>query len=437
MVVKYLEGTKIEEEFSRVLSGIITNELSVIKKVAVAISGGSDSMALFLLLKKFLSRNVKIVGLTIDHNLRSQSEKEASQVSKTIKSFDIEHHTLRWEHKTINSNVQNKAREARYELLIKFCQKNDINHLFVGHHFDDQAETVLMNIFRGTGIDGLVGMRSTREDREVKILRPLLSLTKKMIEDYLSVKKVSYISDPSNYNENFTRVQVRKLLSSKVVPQDLTQRLNLLSSNAKRVKQFLENTTRETFVSICRWGNYGEITAVFKDLQQLDEEILGRVINLIFKKLHNKFLYPVRLNSLLKIITLIKSHEMVSMTLAQCKILCAGDMIYFFKENKYIETEKELCVGDNIWDGRLEIKIKREGYKVKVMNKNIWGQIKPRNYLKKIPLSLLMSTPTILDKNNYCVYHMLMKQKANKYSYDICIKFCQYNMYYYHCFDDK
>lgn len=405
----------IEEDFACILSEILADDLNTLKSVAVAISGGSDSVALLILLRKFLENfNIKIVGLTVDHDLRAESKQEAFQVADIMKSFNIEHHILKWEHKKINSNIQSQAREARYDLLLGFCQKNKIKHLFIAHHYDDQSETVLMNIFRGTGIDGLAGMHKIRESRGVKILRPLLSFTKDRLKDYLSAKKMPYISDPSNDSDNFTRVKIRRFLNSDAVPKDLIQKLNLLSSNAGRAKRFLEKTTKESFNSICMFGRYGEIKVYTNDLQVLDKEILGRIINLIFRKLHNKFLYPVRFNSLSKIINLIKSNKPIHTTLACCEILRIGHVMYFFKESKYIEAEKELYLGYNVWDSRFIINVQHTGLKIRVLTKEIWRKIKPKDYIKSVPHSILMTTPVILDSNGECVYHLLMTPEQSK-----------------------
>ena len=142
------------------------------KKVAVAVSGGADSMALALLLNE--QTNSKLIAITVDHGLREESAREAKQVKKWLEKYDIEHHILKWEGDKKNSNIQFEARTARYQLMCDFCKKNDIQLLLVAHNLQDNAETLLMRIMRGSGVDGLSAIADATKINNIEVLRPLL-----------------------------------------------------------------------------------------------------------------------------------------------------------------------------------------------------------------------------------------------------------------------
>ena len=129
--------------------------------LAVAVSGGADSMALTLLAADWAAaRRGSIVALTVDHRLRNESRAEAKQVAAWLAARGIEHKILAWTGEKPSSDVQAAAREKRYELLEDWCRRQGILHLLVAHNLDDQAETFLLRLGRGSGLYGLSGMAS-------------------------------------------------------------------------------------------------------------------------------------------------------------------------------------------------------------------------------------------------------------------------------------
>ena len=124
--------------------------------VAVAVSGGADSLALVLMAAEMYAvDSIKIVALTVDHGLRSTSAQEAEYVANLMKAHGIEHHILVWEGIKPQTGIEEAARAARYELMREWCLRNDVHYLMVAHHLFDQAETFLMRLQRGSGLKGL------------------------------------------------------------------------------------------------------------------------------------------------------------------------------------------------------------------------------------------------------------------------------------------
>ena len=155
------------------------SSLIVNKKIAVAVSGGPDSMALLLMLKN----HPNIVALTVDHGLRSESKDEAHNVSLFCASLNIPHHILTWKPEGVKT--QDESRTARYGLLLDFCLKNDVEILFLGHHQNDLIETFIMRIWQKSGLMGLASISALSQNKGVILARPLLKFTKTQLMDFV------------------------------------------------------------------------------------------------------------------------------------------------------------------------------------------------------------------------------------------------------------
>lgn len=175
--------------------------------IGLAVSGGPDSLALLLLAHAAFPK--AIMAATVDHGLRPEAADEAAFVAELCAERGIAHSILRPE-APITGNIQSAAREARYQLLQYWADTNNLNWIATAHHADDQLETLLMRIARGSGIAGLSGIR----ERNGRIIRPLLELTKAQLLKICLEAGVVPCEDPSNANEDFDRVQVRNWLQS-------------------------------------------------------------------------------------------------------------------------------------------------------------------------------------------------------------------------------
>ena len=183
--------------------------------LAVAVSGGADSMALALLADDWAKRRGgRAVALTIDHGLRASSGAEARQVGRWLGPRGVRHRTLVWHGHNPLSAIQAAAREARYRLLCAWCREHGVEHLLVAHHRDDQAETFLMRLRRGSGPDGLAAMAVRIKRDGVSILRPLLPVTKARLRATCRARGQSWIEDPSNRDPRFARSGLRASLAA-------------------------------------------------------------------------------------------------------------------------------------------------------------------------------------------------------------------------------
>jgi tRNA(Ile)-lysidine synthase len=187
--------------------------------VAVAVSGGRDSLALAMLVKEWASAHGgRIVGLIVDHALRPESAAEAAATEALLRRHGCDAEILRWSEAKPRAGLQEAARAARYRLLREACRRHGILHLLVAHHADDQAETLAMRAARQSGRDGLAGMSAAVEMPEVRLLRPLLDVSRSRLTATLLARDVPWVDDPSNIDPRFERARLRARLRARHRP---------------------------------------------------------------------------------------------------------------------------------------------------------------------------------------------------------------------------
>ena len=189
------------------------NILKLKKDFIIGVSGGSDSLALCFLTKIYsIKKSCNVYYYIVDHRLRKNSSTEAQLVKKLLNKYDIKSNILKWHGKKPISNIQSLARNKRYSLLINQAKKLNVKTILTGHHIDDLYENFFIRISRGSGLNGLVSFSEKILRDNVNIVRPLISFEKKHL-DYLATNVFKfYIEDPSNEDNKFKRVRIRKLI---------------------------------------------------------------------------------------------------------------------------------------------------------------------------------------------------------------------------------
>jgi tRNA(Ile)-lysidine synthase len=202
------DGPIDHEAFARLMAPFEPFEKQPV--IAVAVSGGRDSLALALLAQGWAAaRGGRAMGLIVDHALRPESAGEAATTEATLQRHRCESEILRWSEAKPRTGLQEAARAARYRLLREACRRRGILHLLVAHHADDQAETVTMRAMRRSGPDGLAGMAAIVELPELRLLRPLLGVARSRLGATLLARGVPWIDDPSNADPRFERARLR------------------------------------------------------------------------------------------------------------------------------------------------------------------------------------------------------------------------------------
>ena len=180
----------------------------------LAVSGGPDSLALLVVAHDWAKRHPRITlfAATVDHGLRAESAAEASDVARLCASLGVPHAILRWEGDKPATRLQERAREARYRLLFAEARRVGAGHVLTAHHADDQAETVLFRMARGSGLAGLAGMARMASFEHLVLFRPLLDVPKQTLVDFCRHRNLAPVEDPSNHDAKFTRVRLRALM---------------------------------------------------------------------------------------------------------------------------------------------------------------------------------------------------------------------------------
>jgi tRNA(Ile)-lysidine synthase len=186
-------------------------ELCAQSRLCLAVSGGPDSLALLLLGHACIPN--QIAAATVDHGLRAEAQEEAAYVADICSQFGVEHIILT-PPSAITGNIQSSARKARYALLEQWAGEACCSHIATAHHADDQLETILMRLARGSGIDGISGVRAVNRN----IIRPLLDFAKSELNDICKSAGVSAVQDPSNTDPDFDRVRMRNWLAQNTPP---------------------------------------------------------------------------------------------------------------------------------------------------------------------------------------------------------------------------
>lgn len=199
---------KLNPDFTgRFNAALVALNVASQNRILVAVSGGPDSVALLLLAAA--ARPGQVIAATVDHQLRPESAGEATYVADICARLGVPHAILRPD-EPIVGNVQSSARSARYALLHRAAEERGCTHIATAHHADDQLETVLMRLARGSGVDGLAAIRT----RNGQIIRPLLAFTKQELISICEGAELETVADPSNDNTDFARVAMRQYLAS-------------------------------------------------------------------------------------------------------------------------------------------------------------------------------------------------------------------------------
>ncbi len=284
-----------DEDFARIMAR--HSELAAQSSFAVAVSGGPDSMALAWLLAGYAHQNNKtIYAYTVDHGLRPESAAEAQKVVEWLEKFPrIQHKILTWEGEKPKTRILEEARKARYHLLGEAAKKDGCAHLFVAHHQDDQAETFLIRLAKGSGVDGLAGMAEIQTFGPITLVRPLLSFSKNDLLEVCKARNIDFVQDPTNENQHYTRPRLRAAQSVLEEEGLTSKRLGMTAKRMARARQALEVIAIQSFESAALEKSNDGFVFDFEKLKGQPEDIVIRIILKSIDALHPDEDYGPRL----------------------------------------------------------------------------------------------------------------------------------------------
>tara|TARA_A100000164_G_scaffold126755_1_gene112478 strand:+ start:1141 stop:2139 length:999 start_codon:yes stop_codon:yes gene_type:complete len=332
MKTKNLSATRLNS------SSIYLKVNSILKKYkknnsfVVGVSGGPDSLALTTITNELAKKNkYKIFFAMVDHGLRKNSAKEATQVKKLLKKQKINLIILKNRLKIIN-NIQKKAREIRYKLLENFCKKKGAKSLIVAHHQDDQVETFLIRLSRGSGVEGLSSMQEmTILNNGTRLIRPFLDFKKIDLTNIAKRKFGKIFKDPSNKNKRFLRTNIRELKKNLVKNGLKIEKIMRSIKNIASTKQAIDFYVSESIKKVVSFER--KITVInFKKFKSQPREIKFRIINSVVKKRSNSY-YPPRSKKVFNLIEGFQTNRIKKCTLGGC---------IFERKKTYLHVSKEL-----------------------------------------------------------------------------------------------
>ncbi|MEX0969022.1 MAG: tRNA lysidine(34) synthetase TilS [Paracoccaceae bacterium] len=334
------------------LLAVITPEFDSLPQgpLGVAVSGGGDSLALLHLLHSWGKR--PLLAVTVDHGLRPAAVSEAAQVAAVCDSLGIAHTVLRWRNWNGQGNLQDAARRARQQLIAAWAGEAGISAVALGHTADDQAETFLMRLARGSGVDGLAAMGSARQHGALTWLRPLLRAERATLRAYLQDIGQSWADDPSNDDPQFTRIRMRRAapqLAELGLDKDV---LTATAAQMRRARIALDFATRQLAENVALASAIGMITLNRHDYGTAPEELRLRLLSGALGWIGGAEYRP-RLDSLSALDAQISKHDATGRCLQGVQIIPEGETVLMVRETAACDSLTLTEDTDTLlWDGR-------------------------------------------------------------------------------------
>ena len=362
-------------------------------RYGVAVSGGSDSMGLVRLIADArhsvpVFADAAVTVLTVDHGLRPAAAEEAAQVAHWCRRLGFDHVTLTCRETLPASGVQAAARAARYRLMTDWCLSDGADVLMVAHTLEDQAETVLMRLARGSGVDGLSAMAPVTMQNGIAVVRPLLGVSRDRLRSCLAAHDQDWIDDPSNHDERFERVRVRKALPALADLGLTPETLSVTARRLQRVRSMLDGAAGEAMGRHVRAYDAGFCAVAPRLLSAEHEEVVLRVLARCLCAVGGEP-YPPRQSALEALVSALSGGP-CRRTLGGCGIDGAGESITITRESGRMAAEPlELQAGTPaLWDRRFRVcaevgpvgELARNGISVRPLDARGWSILKDRGY---------------------------------------------------------
>ena len=250
--------------------------------VAVAVSGGPDSMSLLFLIHAFIKyKKGNLSALIVDHSIRNSSKDEAKYISNYLFKHKIKSQILSVDRNNVKKKSMSEARKNRYNLLTDFCNKNKILHLFIAHQKEDNLETFLNRKIAGSDFYGLKSMSEFSLYNKVCIIRPLLNFSKLTLLEYNKKNKIEYIIDPSNFNLDYTRPTIRNFLNKS--DQKTLKKINKDFENILFYSPYFIQMIFEILLKNIVYVDNNKIVIGLNNIKNLNEIIAENIIRKIYQ----------------------------------------------------------------------------------------------------------------------------------------------------------
>ena len=344
-------------EFDRLMEAVGPFESR--PRLAVAVSGGSDSIALTLLSAAWARRRGgTITAITVDHGLRPEAAAEARQVGRWLRALGIAPRILRWRRPAgaLPGGLQAAARAARYGLLADWCRRQGVLHLALAHQQEDQAETLLLRLARGSGLDGLAAMAPIAERAGVRLIRPLLPIARARLRATLAHARQPWIDDPSNDDPAHARIRMRRLLPALAAEGLGAARLAATAAHLARARAAIDDAVSALLAEAAAVFPAGYIRLDAAALRAASAEVSLRALARCLMTVGGSE-YAPRLERLERLHDRMRSGGLGGgVTLGGCLVVPRRDVLLVCREPAMAAEETAIVPGATVlWDGRFRI----------------------------------------------------------------------------------
>ncbi|MFY9589255.1 tRNA lysidine(34) synthetase TilS [Rickettsia endosymbiont of Halotydeus destructor] len=351
-----------------------------ISKIAIAVSGGSDSIALLHLTNIWAKEhNIKLFVISVDHNLREQSKLENKYIKEVSDKLGHPHYQLHFDHQNNFSNLQERAREGRYELMTNLCTELDILILLTAHHEDDYIENFCIRLERKSGIFGL-SSSNINWYNNIQIARPLFNIPKNELVNYLIANNIKWFEDESNLSDKYQRNVIRKKLAKGIeyVKADIQLR-------QARANELLESKFKPELIAAIAASvkiyEYGFARLNLIKFAKFSDEVKVQLISFLLIIISgNK--NTARFYSLAPILTLIETTIIFKNTIHGCVVKRVQNNLLIYREfGKKPPQNIILQNREKIWDNRFRILQNDQSNKYYITNLTMKDYSMIRKYL--------------------------------------------------------
>lgn len=373
--------------------------------IAVAVSGGADSLALCIALHEWCQlHQVSFTAITVDHTLRPESSNEASQVHRWMELRGIHHKILTWTHHPILNNIQVRAREARYDLMVNYCSQHGIPYLCTAHHQEDQWETFMMRLSHASGIWGLSGIPAQQTRQGIRIVRPFIKLKPALLKTFLTEKAQPWIEDPSNQNVVFERIRWRQQASVLTQMGITYEVIEKVSEKLRQDAIALDWAAMEWMNQHTHWHVGLKYMRCNINLIDLPETLVKRIMLQIVSQVRG-----------IQVTTAHMRHAMNASYQRLCdepfKPFTMGGCYWMQQKGELIIVrEWNKCPTETItsqtfvYDHRFKLTTAPIGGQVRPIRKELWSLFKHQFDTPGIPYQVFLSLP-ITEENNIYTWH--------------------------------
>lgn len=336
-------------------------DLAGSEAIALGVSGGSDSTALMHVAAAWTAGKgasaPPVTVLTVDHGLRPEAAEEAAAVKREAGRLGLRHVTLVWDGDKPRSGLAARARAARYGLMAGWCRANDAKRLFVAHTRDDQAETLVMRLARGSGLDGLSGMDPEKMLDGIVLVRPFLDVSRQQLRTFLNGLGASWFDDPSNVDDAYERVRIRKALVELEAIGVSSEKLAVSARRLRRARQALGAMTAAAMRRHVEAHATGYCSVSTGLLSDEPEEIALRVLASCLTAVGGLD-YPPRHSALEALLAELRRRDTATRTLGGCRIGFADGRLDILREPGRMPAEPvPISAGETVvWDGRFRVR---------------------------------------------------------------------------------